>query len=101
MNGLVGGLGPGPSATPINPALIAGSTYCRCRYRSIAAGAVQQVRRRSAANAGSVTLRADGGGSTQTCFIFCYKCGRLHTCSKQRFQCKFRVWSVDFKKIVK
>ena len=39
------------------------------RYRSIAADAVLQCtqrcrRRLSAANAGSVTLRADGGGST-------------------------------------
>ena len=37
------------------------------RYRSVAAGAVLQVRRRSTANAGSVALRADEGGSIQTC----------------------------------
>jgi len=44
------------------------------RYRSIAAGAAYQPlndiccrRRRSAANAGSVVLRAEGRGSTQTC----------------------------------
>jgi len=39
------------------------------RDRSIAARTVLQVRRRSAAIAGSVTLRADGGGSIQTCFL--------------------------------
>jgi len=40
-------------------------------YRSIAAGAVLQCRhRRSAANAGSVMLRADGGGSA-TCYLCC------------------------------
>jgi len=35
--------------------------------RSIAAGAVLQARRRSAANAGSVMLTADEGGAIQTC----------------------------------
>ena len=44
------------------------------RYRSIAAGALRAPcsrRRRSAANAGSVTLTVDGGGWTQTCCISC------------------------------
>jgi len=38
------------------------------RCRSIAAGALW-TRRRSATNAGSVTLRADGRGSTQICYL--------------------------------
>jgi len=37
--------------------------------RSIAAGAVLQARRRSAANAGSVMLTADEGGAIQTCIF--------------------------------
>jgi len=44
------------------------------RYRSIAAGALRAPcsrRRRSAANAGSVTLTVDVGGWTQTCCISC------------------------------
>jgi len=32
-------------------------------------GAVLEARWRSAANAGSVSLRADGGGSTHTCSL--------------------------------
>jgi len=35
-------------------------------YQSTAVGAVLQVRRRSAASAGSVTSTANGGGLTQT-----------------------------------
>jgi len=45
------------------------------RHRSMAAGALQQApcsrRRRSAPNAGSVMLRADGGGSAETCRHAC------------------------------
>ena len=40
------------------------------RYWSIRAGAVLQARRRSAASAGSVMLRTDGGGSTGTCSTY-------------------------------
>ena len=40
--------------------------------RSTAAGAVLQARRRSAANAGSVMLRSDEGGSTQTRYSFIF-----------------------------
>jgi len=44
------------------------------RYRSIATGAAYRLsidcrRRRSAANAGSVMLRAEDRGSTQTCYL--------------------------------
>ena len=43
------------------------------RYRSMAAGALQQApcSTSSAPNAGSVMLRADGGGSAETCRHAC------------------------------
>jgi len=39
------------------------------RYQSIAADAVLQVSQHSAANAGCIMLRADGGDSTQMCWL--------------------------------
>ena len=60
-----------PSLCPIRqrqrrPAGLLLSAGVCSRYLSIAAGAVLQTRRRSEANAGSVMLGADGGGSVQT-----------------------------------
>ena len=45
------------------------------RYRSIVAGAstVYQLQARSAANVGSVALKAEGWGSTQTCWKSSFK----------------------------
>jgi len=63
-----------PSACPIDrqkqrPALrlLLSAGVCS-EYRLIAAVTVLQVRR-SAGNAGSVMLRADGGGLMQTCYL--------------------------------
>jgi len=57
-----------------------------------ASGAVLQVHRRSAANVGSITLRADGGGSTlQTCSVLEHQRMKLVDFLTAKIHCFFRV----------